>query len=197
MGKIIDQIKEDIIKIISGGHIDVMDDEKLFLTNPFEDMWQHILDFLRHRGKFGNVVATLMDKFKEKIKDMLRKILKEEGKAVIKIITDLRDDLIKIIHGGHIDVLEVVENGSVVDNLKELWEKMLAYLRSSGTFGTVVANLMDKYKTRIVNMFKKVLVEEAQSLIKLLDEIKDDLIKIIKGGHIDMLVVQPQPRNVL
>jgi len=189
--EIIDHIKDDIIKIISGGHIDALNDEEMTSKNPFEDMWKRILSFLRNRGKFGKIVATLMDQYKEKIKDMLGKVLKEEGKAIIKIITDLRDDLIKIIHGGHI------ENGSIADKLKELWEKLLMYLRSSGTFGTVVADLMEKYKTRIVEMFKKVLVEEAQSLIKLIDDIKDDLIKIIKGGHIDILMSQTAIRRML
>ena len=67
-------------------------------------MWQKIIDFFKSKGHVGEIVAKLLNKYKSKIEEMLKKILKTEAKELIKLIDEIKEDIIKIIKGGHIDV---------------------------------------------------------------------------------------------
>merc|ERR1719209_1773859 len=128
-------------------------------------------------------MAKLLDAYKDRIGAMIKKVLSSGAGDLIKVIHEMRDDIIKIINGGHIDLElddEEMENG-----IKEFWEKILAYLRAHGKFGKIMAKLLDAYKDRIGAMIKKVLSSGAADLIKVIHEIRDDIIKIINGGHID------------
>ena len=67
-------------------------------------MWQKIIDFLKSKGHVGEIVAKLLNKYKNKVGEMFEKILKNEAKELIKLIGEIKEDIIKIIKGGHIDV---------------------------------------------------------------------------------------------
>merc|ERR1712131_425485 len=90
---------------INGGHIDVMNDEELELTNPFDDLWNTIMNWLNKHGHVGQITAKLLNKYKGKVEDMLKKILKTEAFELIGLIEKIKADIIKIINGGHIDVM--------------------------------------------------------------------------------------------
>merc|ERR1719348_949376 len=129
-------------------------------------------------------MAKLLDAYKDRIGAMIKKVLSSGAADLIKVIHEIRDDIIKIINGGHIELElddEEMENG-----IKELWDKFIAYLEKQGKFGKVMAKLLNAYKDRIGAMIKKVLSSGAADLIKVIHEIRDDIIKIINGGHIEL-----------
>jgi len=180
--KIIHDIRDDIVKIIEGGHIDVMDDEEI--ENGFSDLWERFLNYLRKSGKFGIVFAKILDTYKDRVIAMVKKVMASGSDGLIKIIHDIRDDIVKIIEGGHIDVMddEEIENG-----FSDLWEKFLNYLRASGKFGKIFAKILETYKDRVIAMVKKVMASGSDGLIKIIHDIRDDIVKIIQGGHIDVM----------
>merc|ERR1712142_501123 len=142
------------------------------------------LDALRKSGKFGEMVAKLMESYRKRISEMIVKIIKKEGEAFIKIINDIKDAIIKIITGNDVDMM----NDEVLENIfEDLWKKMLDALSKSGKFGDIVAKLMESYRKRITEMLMKIIKTEGEGLIEIIDHIKDDIIKIISGGHIDVL----------
>merc|ERR1712072_1006940 len=116
-----------------------MNDEEM-LFNPFDDMWQKIIDFFKAKGHMGEIFAKLLNKYKGKVEDMFKKILKNEAKELIKLIEDIKDDIIKIIEGGHI-------NGSVSMNDEEMlfnpfddmWQKIIDFFKSKGHMGEIFA----------------------------------------------------------
>ena len=61
------------------------------------------------------------------------------------------------------------------------------WLSSKGKVGKIAAQLLKKYAKKIENMFQGILKTEAEELIKLIESVKDDIIKIISGGHIDVM----------
>merc|ERR1711936_921106 len=128
----------------------MMDDE--VLGNIFEDLWKKMLDALRKSGKFGEMVAKLMESYRKRIGEMIVKIIKKEGEAFIKIINDIKEAIIKIITGNDVDMV----NDKVLGNIfEDLWKKMLDALRKSGKFGEMVAKLMESYRKRIGEMIVK------------------------------------------
>merc|ERR1711936_970115 len=178
--EIIDHIKDDIIKIISGGHIDVLNDEEL--ANPLDDLWKRFIDYLKKQGKVK--IAEFLDKYKGKIEEMVKDIIKKEGKEPIIILEQIRDAIIKIITGNDIEMMDDEVLGNIFE---DLWKKMLDALSKSGKFGNIVARLMESYRKRITEMLIKIIKTEGEGLIEIIDHIKDDIIKIISGGHIDVL----------
>merc|ERR1711936_1288148 len=178
--EIIDHIKDDIIKIISGGHIDVLNDEEL--ANPLDDLWKRFIDYLKKQGKVK--IAEFLDKYKGKIEEMVEDMIKKEGKEPIIILEQIRDAIIKIITGNDIEMMDDEVLGNIFE---DLWKKMLDALSKSGKFGNIVARLMESYRKRITEMLIKIIKTEGEGLIEIIDHIKDDIIKIISGGHIDVL----------
>ena len=67
---------------------------------------------------------------------------------------------------------------------------MIKWLNTRGRAGVVTAKLLIKYRGKIADMLKKILQTEAKELIGLIEKVKDDVITIIKGGHI-------KPENVV
>ena len=61
---------------------------------------------------------------------------------------------------------------------------MIDWLNTRGRAGVVTAKLLIKYRGKIADMLKKILQTEAKELIGLIEKVKDDVITIIKGGHI-------------
>ena len=61
------------------------------------------------------------------------------------------------------------------------------WLKSKGKWGKIAATLLAKYEAKIEAMFKGILKTEAEELIKLIEAVKNDIIKIISGGHIDVM----------
>ena len=49
----------------------------------------------------------------------------------------------------------------------------------------IFAKLLNKYKGKVEQVFKKILKNEAMELIDVIGKMRDDIIKIIKGGHIE------------
>merc|ERR1719193_2595483 len=184
--KLIDDIKADIIKIIKGGHIDVMNDEEM-LGNPIDDLWNKMIKWLNTKGRYGVIAGKLLNKYRGKVGAMLKKILKTEAAELIGLIEKVKDDVIKIIKGGHIDIMNDVMNDEEMLEISfdELWNKLITWLQGKGHYGVIAAKLLNKYRPKVVAMFTKVLKAEAKELISLIERVKDDVIKIIKGGHID------------
>merc|ERR1711936_974020 len=137
--EIIDHIKDDIIKIISGGHIDVLNDEEL--QNPLDDLWKRFIDYLKKQGKAS--IAEFLDKYKDKIEKMVEDMIKKEGKEPIIILEQIRDAIIKIITGNDIEMMDDEVLGNIFE---DLWKKMLDALSKSGKFGNIVARLMESYR---------------------------------------------------
>jgi len=183
---LIEKVKDDVIKIIKGGHIDVMNDvmnDEGMLDSPFDDLWKKIIDWLNSKGHYGQIAVKLLNKYKGKVEVMLKKILKTEAQELIKLIDDIKADIIKIIKGGHIDVMNDEEMlGNPID---DLWNKMIKWLNTKGRYGVIAGKLLNKYRGKVEAMLKKILKTEAAELITLIEKVKDDVIKIIKGGHID------------
>merc|ERR1711936_448380 len=177
--EVIDHIKVDIIKIISGGHIDVLNDEEL--ENPLDDLWKRFIDYLKKQGKVK--IAEFLDKYKGKIEEMVEDIIKKEGKELIIILEQIRDAIIKIITGNDVEMMDDEVLGNIFE---DLWKKMLDALSKSGKFGNIVAKLMESYRKRITEMLMKIIKTEGEGLIEIIDHIKDDIIKIISGGHIEV-----------
>merc|ERR1712183_820853 len=126
---------------------------------------------------------------------MLKKILQTEAKELIGLIEKVKDDVITIIKGGHIDPKNVImddeEMLEILENpIEDWWNAMIKWLNTRGRAGVVTAKLLVKYRGKIADMLKKILQTEAKELIGLIEKVKDDVITIIKGGHID-------PKNVM
>merc|ERR1711962_435480 len=183
---LIEKIKADIIKIINGGHIDVdtMNDEEDALANPFDDLWNTIINWLNKHGHVGQIAAKLLNKYKGKVNDMLKKILKTEAQELIKLIDDIKADIIKIIRGGHIDVDVMNDEEELESFLDDWWQKFIDWLNKKGRAGQISAKLFIKYKGKIEAMLAKILKTEAAELIHLIERLRDDVIKIIMGGTI-------------
>ena len=58
------------------------------------------MDLLNEKG--WKLTAKLLNKYKGKVDDMFKKILQKEAKELMELIANIRDDIIKIIKGGHI-----------------------------------------------------------------------------------------------
>merc|ERR1711962_200827 len=185
---LIEKIKADIIKIINGGHIDVetMNDEEITLANPFDDLWNTIINWLNKHGHVGQIAAKLLNKYKGKVNDMLKKILNTAAQELIKLIDDIKADIIKIIKGGHIDVDVMNDEEELESFLDDWWQKFIDWLNTKGRAGQISAKLFIKYKGKIVAMLAKILKTEAAELIHLIERLRDDVVKIIMGGHIDV-----------
>merc|ERR1712212_851594 len=159
--------------------------------NPIDDLWNKMIKWLNGKGRVGQVTAKLLIKYRGKVDAMLKKILKTEAQELIKLIDDIKADIIKIIKGGHIDVMDDEELLEMLGNpIEDLWKKMIEWLNTRGRAGVVTAKLLVKYGGKIADMLKKILQTEAKELIGLIEKVKDDVITIIKGGHID-------PKNVV
>merc|ERR1712180_575768 len=154
---LIEKIKADIIKIINGGHIDVetMNDEELALANPFDDLWNTIINWLNKHGHVGQIAAKLLNKYKGKVNDMLKKILKTEAQELIKLIDDIKADIIKIIKGGHIDVDVMNDEEELESFLDDLWNKLIDWLNTKGRAGQISAKLFIKYKRKSKQCWQK------------------------------------------
>ena len=76
------------------------------------------MDYLTKSGKFGEIVAKLMESYRKRITEMVTKIIKTEGAGLIKIINQIKDDIIKIISGGHLEVMNDEELGNIFDDSK-------------------------------------------------------------------------------
>jgi len=92
----------DTISIRRSMNGEFMDDEEI-LTNFFDDAWKKMIDWLNTKGRFGVIAGKLLNKYRGKVEAMLKKILKTEAAELIGLIEKVRDDVIKIIKGGHID----------------------------------------------------------------------------------------------
>merc|ERR1740136_552884 len=90
---------------------------------------------LRSKGKWGAVLADFLDHFKSQISTTLK---------------DIGDDLIKIIQGGHVGEIAYEEN-----TFNEVWEQMMATLRSKGKWGAVLADFLDHFKSQISTLRSK------------------------------------------
>merc|ERR1712142_998765 len=147
------------------------------------------------RGRAGVVTAKLLIKYRRKIADMGKMILQTEAKELIGLIEKVKDDVITIIKGGHIDPKNVVMDDEEMlemlgNPIEDLWKKIIDWLNTRGRAGVVTAKLLVKYRGKIADMLKKILQTEAKELICLIEKVKDDVITIIKGGHI-------KPENVV
>ena len=71
------------------------------------------MNYLKNSGKFGKIFAKILETYKDRVVAMVKKVMASGSDGLIKIIHDIRDDIVKIIHGGHIDVMddEEIENG--------------------------------------------------------------------------------------
>ena len=71
------------------------------------------MNYLKSSGKFGKIFAKILETYKDRVVAMVKKVMASGSDGLIKIIHDIRDDIVKIIHGGHIDVMddEEIENG--------------------------------------------------------------------------------------
>merc|ERR1712168_508917 len=125
------------------------DDEEM--GNGISDLWDELIKFLNGKGKVGKFFAQVMEKYKDRVVAMIKKLMSAQGEGLIKIIEEIKDDIIKIINGGHIYVLddEEMDNG-----ITDLWEKLIAFLNGKGKVGKFVAKVMEKYKDRVVAMIK-------------------------------------------
>merc|ERR1711936_28579 len=159
----------------TGNDVEMMDDE--VLGNIFEDLWKKMLDALSKSGKFGEIVAKLMESYRKRITEMLMKIIKREGEGLIEIIDRIKVDIIKIISGGHIDVL----NDEELENpLDDLWKRFIDYLKKQGK--VKIAEFLDKYKGKIEEMVEDMIKKEGKEPIIILEQIRDAIIKIITGN---------------
>jgi len=175
--KVIKDLRDDIIRIIKTGHITSNDVQEL--SNNFDDVWGKILGALRKAGKVGNIVANILDHYKDQLGGMIKKVTSTVSGGLVKIITDIKDDIIKIIQGGHItsyELQEMSQNG--------VWDKILGAIRKLGKVGNIIANILDHYKDQLVGMIKKVTSTVSSGLVKIITDIRDDIIKIIGGGHV-------------
>jgi len=201
----LEKIRDDIITIIKGGHISnttqtmTMNDEEM-LGNPFDDLWKKIIDYFNKKGHYGQLFAKLLNKYKGKIEDMFKKILKNEATELIKLIEDMKNDIITIIKGGHIsnttqgimmDDEEILFNPYILNDetklgnfIEKWWNQLLAWLETKGHVGHVTGKLLIKYRRLIGEMFAKILKTQVGELVTLIQSVRDDIIVIIKGGHI-------------
>ena len=71
------------------------------------------MNYLKASGKFGKIFAKILETYKDRVIAMVKKVMASGSDGLIKIIHDIRDDIVKIIEGGHIDVMndEEIENG--------------------------------------------------------------------------------------
>jgi len=134
---------------------------------------------LRSKGKWGAVLADFLDHFKSQISTTLKHIGETGLGGLEKIIKDIGDDLIKIIQGGHVGEIAYEEN-----TFNEVWEQMMATLRSKGKWGAVLADFLDHFKSQISTTLKHIGETGLGGLEKIIKDIGDDLIKIIQGGHV-------------
>merc|ERR1719283_665757 len=155
-----------------------MDDEEM-LGNPIDDLWNKMIDWLNTKGRFGVIAGKLLNKYRGKVEAMLKKILKTEAAELITLIEKVRDDVIKIIKGGHIDVMnDVMNDEGMLDSIfDDLWKKIIDWLNSKGHYGQIAVKLLNKYKGKVEVMLKKILKTEAQELIKLIDDLWNKMIK--------------------
>merc|ERR1719505_336328 len=147
---LIEKVKDDVIKIIKGGHIDVMNDvmnDEGMLDSPFDDLWKKIIDWLNSKGHYGQIAVKLLNKYKGKVEVMLKKILKTEAQELIKLIDVMNDE-------------EML--GNPID---DLWNKLIKWLNTKGRFGVIAGKLLNKYRGKVEAMLKKILKTEAAELI--------------------------------
>merc|ERR1712002_426316 len=106
---------DDLIKIINGGHVEELDDEEM--GNGISDLWDELIKYLNGKGKVGKFFAQVMEKYKDRVVAMIKKLMASQGEGLIKIIEKIKDDLIKIINGGHVEV----ELNRRVENWQRKW----------------------------------------------------------------------------
>lgn len=56
-------------------------------------------------------------------------------------------------------------------------------LRATGKVGAVAAQILDNYGKKIYDVVKKIASKGLSGIVKIIEEIKDDIIRIVKGGH--------------
>ena len=69
-------------------------------------------------GRFGEIAAKIIDHYKNQLSSMIKKISATGLSGLVKIITDIRDDIIKIIQGGHVTTYEIQEVSNNFDESK-------------------------------------------------------------------------------
>merc|ERR1719334_2621022 len=172
--KIVADIRDDIIKIIQGGHITYSDLEEMVFS--FESVWKMLMDKLRASGKVGTIVAKILDNYAQKLYDVVKKIASKGLSGIVKIIEEIKDDIIRIVKGGH---MTYDANG-----FEEGWKAIMDKLRATGKVGTIFANILDHYKGQVIKIVQKIASTGLGGLEKIVADIRDDIIKIIQGGHI-------------
>merc|ERR1712198_337204 len=128
----------------------------------------------------GEVTKEEAEAALKKLRAELDKLIKD-GQGVLDTITFL--DTISIrrsINGEFMDDEEILTNF-----FDDAWKKMIDWLNTKGRFGVIAGKLLNKYRGKVEAMLKKILKTEAAELITLIEKVRDDVIKIIKEGHID------------
>ena len=79
------------------------------LTSFWFLAWTKMMDSLRKLGKVGDIVAKILDHYKDQLVKIVKKIASTGLGGLEKIVADIRDDIIKIIQGGHITYSDLEE----------------------------------------------------------------------------------------
>merc|ERR1712183_70394 len=100
-----------------------------------------LIKWLNTRGRAGVVTAKLLVKYRGKIADMLKKILQTEAKELIGLIEKVKDDVITIIKGGHIDPKNVMDDEEMMlgNPIDDLWQRIMDWLNKRGHAGQIAA----------------------------------------------------------
>merc|ERR1712002_692627 len=103
------------------------------LFNIFDGLWAKIIKYFQDLGKGGKIFAKLLNKYKGTIEDMFKKILKNEATELIKLIEDMKNDIITIIKGGHISNTTqtiMMDDEEILFNIfDDLWAKIIKYFQ--------------------------------------------------------------------
>merc|ERR1719244_1152231 len=105
-----------------------------------------MIKWLNTKGRYGVIAGKLLNKYRGKVEAMLKKILKTEAAELIGLIEKVKDDVIKIIKGGHIDVMNDLMNdeGMLDSPFDDLWNKMIKWLNTKGRYGVIAGKLLNK-----------------------------------------------------
>ena len=74
------------------------------------------MDYLKTQGKFGKVIADLVEKYRVKIDTMIKEVIKKEGQDLIHLLEQIRDAIIKIITGNDVEMLDDEVVGNIFDD---------------------------------------------------------------------------------